>query len=116
MSVAYLVFIVILIVQIDIHFPQGKECIQKLFAKKKNEKGPEPLDIPQETYPNNDGATYSEVIVSPKFASPDATRVLDDLKYTRYRESLLSDSEDHEPRGFIDTIRSTLDSQLESTV
>ena len=117
-SLAYVVFLVILIFQIDQTHPDIRNRFSK-WLKKKKAPAPEVSDS-RDKSPSNENVTHSEVVVSPRcktkgsirFASPDADEVLCDRRFVSYRESLLGDEEENN-KGFLSSInKSTIETSV----
>ena len=96
-----------------LRFPNVRGKILQYISKQKNKNSsidlPGPLELPETSH--KDIVTHTEVTVSPRdknrsrssahfFAAPDASGCLaDSVKFSRYRESLLEDSDSGESRG-----------------
>ena len=111
LGTAYVTFIFVSLIHFDLRFPNVRGKILQYVSRQKNKNSsidlPGPLELPETSH--KDIVTHTEVTVSPRdknrssahFAAPDASEGLADLKFSRYRESLLEDStsDDGESRG-----------------
>lgn len=97
-SLAYLVFLAIIVVQINHTFPGIRRCLTERFVESTPDRE---LSNSNDQSLSGSHVTHTEVIVSPRhptktsvrFASPDANEILGDPKFIQYRESLLDDDD-----------------------
>ena len=121
---AYFIFIVILFAQFDFQHPNLKKRLVKWIQQrvlKKETANEQNGEVHEGEEPPRNKPTHSEVVVSPRlqpsgsvrYAAPDASGVLKDSKFTRYRESLLADEDEDRPTGILDALKSI---EFETTV